>query len=222
MKKLFVMLVCFISFAIFFTMVNAFADNQSAFKFNGYEIIDAIPNQPQDMAETATATSATKPVYRFSTATGFFYTIDENEKNTIIQYLPGYRFDGIAFYAFNTPDTTSAVPTPGTWNGSIVSFNVSSASNSLTPTGSSLAVGTVTGVSLAIKFGGSSCVPVIVYYTSDIPITNNSFSKSYTFSDGSSFSVSGTFTGSNSASGVAVYKDVSPYCSGSYTWSTTK
>ncbi len=220
MKKLFVMLVCFISFAIFFTMVNAFADNQSDFKFNGYEIIDAIPNQPQDMAETATATSATKPVYRFSTATGFFYTIDENEKNTIIQYLPGYRFDGIAFYAFNTPDT-SAVPTPGTWNGSIVSFNVSSASNSLTSTGSSVLVGT-TRVSLAVKFGGSSCTTIIVSSTADIPITNNSFSISGGFYDGSSFSISGKFTDSNSASGVAVYKGVGSECSGSYTWSTTK
>lgn len=48
------------------------------------------------------APTATFPVYRFySTETGtHFFTISEEEKNTIIANYPWYRYEGIAWYAY--------------------------------------------------------------------------------------------------------------------------
>ena len=49
------------------------------------------------------------PVYRFfnNNAGGHFYTIDEAEKNTVIQNYNWFRYEGIGFYA-------SPAPQPGT------------------------------------------------------------------------------------------------------------
>ena len=46
--------------------------------------------------------TTSKPVYRFfnTIAGGHFYTIDETEKNTVIQNYNWFRYEGIGFYAY--------------------------------------------------------------------------------------------------------------------------
>ena len=66
-----------------------------------------------DLLHTGRA-SATSPIYRFfSTQTNaHFFTIDEEEKDTIIANYPWYRYEGIAWYAYavgNEPDDTSPI-----------------------------------------------------------------------------------------------------------------
>ena len=60
---------------------------------------------PTDPSATSTATGTclvtTLPVYRFfnNNAGGHFYTIDEAEKNIVIQNYNWFRYEGIGFYA---------------------------------------------------------------------------------------------------------------------------
>ena len=58
--------------------------------------------------EAAPTAAASIPVYRFYTGTQHFYTGSESEKNYILSTSPGWRYEGIAFYAL-------AAPGPGTW-----------------------------------------------------------------------------------------------------------
>ena len=46
-------------------------------------------------------TAATEPVYRFFNleSGGHFYTIDENEKNVVME-IDNFRFEGVGFYAY--------------------------------------------------------------------------------------------------------------------------
>ncbi len=45
--------------------------------------------------------SGTSPVYRFynTITSGHFFTIDENEKNTVLNTLPSFRYEGVGFCA---------------------------------------------------------------------------------------------------------------------------
>ncbi|HEX8974751.1 MAG TPA: SpoIID/LytB domain-containing protein [Patescibacteria group bacterium] len=54
--------------------------------------------------------SGTSPVYRFynSSSSDHFYTISEDEKNSLINSQSGYSFEGVAFYAFTTQTNGSS------------------------------------------------------------------------------------------------------------------
>ena len=54
---------------------------------------------------TPVAPSGTLPVYRFfnNNAGGHFYTINEAEKDTVIQNYNWFRYEGIGFYAYPSP-----------------------------------------------------------------------------------------------------------------------
>ncbi len=56
----------------------------------------------------------TRPIYRFyNTETGsHFFTIDENEKNTIINNYKWYRYENIAYYAYPAMDGYPAEASP--------------------------------------------------------------------------------------------------------------
>jgi hypothetical protein len=112
----------------------------------------------------------------------------------------------------------SLSPHAGTWNGSIVSFNVSSDGASLTPTGTLLVNGS--SVSFKLVISGSNCNTVTIFSSATIPITNNGFSKNGTFSDGTSFTLAGQFSSSTTASGPYSYSGIGSECSGSGTWYT--
>ena len=66
---------------------------------------------PTGSSATGTATASCivqttgSPLYRFfnNNAGGHFYTIDEAEKNTVIQNYNWFRYEGIGFYAYPVP-----------------------------------------------------------------------------------------------------------------------
>ena len=72
-------------------------------------LITVIPDPNPTSAATGTCLLTSMPVYRFfnNRAGGHFYTIDEAEKNTVIQNYNWFRYEGIGFGA-------STVPQPGT------------------------------------------------------------------------------------------------------------
>lgn len=111
------------------------------------------------------------------------------------------------------------LPHAGTWNGSIVSFNVSSDATGLTPTGTLSVNGSP--MSLQLVISGFNCNTVTIFSSATIPIIDNSFNKNFTFSDGTSCTLAGQFSSSTTASGSYSYSGTGSECSGSGTWSTT-
>jgi len=47
--------------------------------------------------------TSTWPVYRFNTGTYHFYTISESEKDDILQNMPGWKLEGIAYLTYAAP-----------------------------------------------------------------------------------------------------------------------
>lgn len=119
-------------------------------------------------------------------------------------------------------ENPSSKPQPGTWIGSIVSFNVGSDSKTITSSGSSLYDSYYGYMSLEVNIYGNACKEVTIFSASTLPITNNSFSESYVFSDGATYSVTGRFNDSSSASGTYSYIGTGLECSGTGTWTTNK
>lgn len=145
----------------------------------------------------------------------FYFGVDMTP-NGILD-LPLF-YDSVQVYM----DDPSSRPQPGTWNGSIVSFNVASDSKTLTSAGSSLVVPNYGYASLQLVVDGNACNEVTIYLANTISITGNSFSSNYTFSDGATYSLTGHFDSSTSASGTYSYFGTGKECSGSGIWTTNK
>jgi hypothetical protein len=118
-----------------------------------------------------------------------------------------------------SPPPPASLPHAGTWIGSILSFNVASDGANLTSTGSSLLVAG-SPRSFTLYIGGNNCAKVTLFSSSAIPIINNSFNRAYTYGDGSSYTFSGNFSSSTTASGSYSYSGIDDECSGSGTWTT--
>jgi len=219
---------CFLVFCVFFVARNVIAGDA---KNTGSAIVESIPDKLNiSAASPAAAPCVLKPVYRFYNVltTGHFFTMSEAEKSSVIANLPQFQYEGIGYYAFDNGTcslgggtSTPVIPQAGTWKGAILSFNVSSDGTSLTSTGSSLYTSGLGYASLKAVISGTNCTTVTISSNSTIPITNNAFTKSMTWTDGSSFNAAGQFSSATSSTGTYSYTGISGECSGSGTWSIT-
>jgi len=69
------------------------------------QLIATVPDPNSTSAATGTCLVTTLPVYRFfnNNAGGHFYTINEAEKDTVIQNYNWFRYEGVGFYAYPAP-----------------------------------------------------------------------------------------------------------------------
>jgi hypothetical protein len=113
----------------------------------------------------------------------------------------------------------SLSPHAGTWNGSIVSFNVSSDHTSLTPTGTSLVYnGNPLSIKLAIPT--SSTCTALILVSSTVPIKNNGLNLTLNLEAGSFVTLTSQFSSSTTVSGSYSYTSTGSGC-GSGTWNGT-
>lgn len=142
------------------------------------------------------------------------YTADEPSYSDTVQVI------------VKKDDPEPILPKPGGWMGSVVSFVVSTDSTKIAVAGNTgIYVDGYGPYSFVLSLKNLNCGYSITYMTSaTIPITNNSFSRTYSSSDGkSSYSVTGNFDTPTSASGTYVFNTVissSVTCSGSGKWNT--
>lgn len=154
----------------------------------------------------------------------FYLMVDTVPNGLYTADEPSYS-DTVQVIVKKKDEPQPILPKPGGWIGSVVSFMVSSDSTKIAVGSTGLYVNGNGPYSFVLTLKNLDCGYSITSSTNaTIPITNNSFTKTYSSSDGkANHSVTGNFDTPTSASGTYVYNYVissSVTCSGSGKWNT--